>query len=103
MLTDDARELLGDFVLRAGKNVLVIRATDVFEQQTTVRITPDNLAEFFATQANNLSSGCRTLSGLTGDWRPISELANAALSWFKHVNPEAMRRAGRKAGLEPRF
>jgi hypothetical protein len=102
-LTADARELLGDFVEQAGKTFLVIRASNVFDETETVRITPDNLAEFYATQANNLGSGCRTLAGLTGDWRPISDLADTALSWFKHINIEAMRRAARKRGLEPRF
>jgi hypothetical protein len=101
--TDEARELLGHFVLRAGKNFLVIRANDVFQQPTTVKITPDDLAEFYATQAGNLLSGCRTLAGLTGDWRPISGLADTCLSWFKRVNLKVMRQAARKRGLEPRF
>jgi hypothetical protein len=101
--TAEAKELLGDFVLRAGKSFLVVRTTDLFQQETTVRITPENLAEFYATQARNLLSGCRTLAGLTGDWRPISGLADTALSWFKRVNIEGMRLAARKMGLTPRF
>lgn len=101
--TDEAQELLGGWVQEAGKSFLVIQAANVFGEPETVRITLENLAEFYATQANNLSSGCRTLAGLTGDWRPISELANAALAWFKRVNVEGMRRAGKKAGLQPRF
>jgi hypothetical protein len=101
--TTDAQEMLGEFVERTGKSFLVIRASDVFEQPQIIRVTPENLAEFYATQATNLSSGCRTLAGLTGDWRPISQLADLALAWFKRVNIEAMRRAGRKAGLEAQF
>lgn len=101
--TDDAQEMLGEFVHKAGKTFLTVRASDVFGESTTVRITPDNLADFYATQANNLGSGIRTLAGLSGDWRPISELADIALSWFKSVNVEGMRRAARKVGLEPRF
>ena len=101
--TADAQEMLGEFVERAGKSFLTVRAADVFGESTTVRITPDNLAEFYATQANNLGSGIRTLAGLHGDWRPISELADLALFWFKSVNAEGMRRAARKVGLEPRF
>lgn len=76
--TAEARELLGEFVQQAGKSFLVIRTTNVFCELTSIRITPTNLAEFYATQANNLSSGIRTLAGLYGDWRPISELANLA-------------------------
>jgi len=101
--TAEAREMLGDFVQRAGKSLLVIKAANVFGEPQTVRITPDNLAEFYATQANNLVSGMRTLAGLTGDWRPVSQLADLALAWFKRVNIEGMRRAARRAGLRPRF
>jgi hypothetical protein len=101
--TIDAQEMLGDFVERAGKSFLTVRTTDVFGEPISLKITLDDLAEFYATQANNLSSGIRTLAGLHGDWRPISELADVALSWFKSVNVEGMRRAARKVGLEPRF
>jgi hypothetical protein len=101
--TAEAQELVGEFVQRAGKSFLVVRAADVFGVPTTIRITLVNLAEFYRTQANNLNSGMRTLAGLSGDWRPISQLADLALGWFKTVNIEGMRRAGRKAGLEPRF
>jgi len=99
----EAKDLLGNFVQRAGKTFLIVRAADVFGESTTIRIMPANLAEFYATQANNLSSGIRTLAGLSGDWRPISQLADLALSWFKQVNLKGMRRAARRIGLTPRF
>lgn len=102
-LTAEAQELLGGFVERAGKTFLIVRCSDVFGEEQVIRITPANLAEFYATQANNLASGCRTLAGLTGDLRPISNLAQACLEWFKRINVTAMRRAGRKVGLEFRF
>ena len=101
--TIDAQEMLGEFVERAGKSFLTVRTTNVFGEPTSLKITLDDLAEFYATQANNLGSGIRTLAGLHGDWRPISELANLALCWFKRVNVEGMRRAARKVGLEARF
>jgi len=101
--TDEAKELLGDFVQRAGKNFLVVKVSDVFGEPENIRITPTNLIEFYVTQSNNLSSGIRTLAGLHGDWRPISDLADLALSWFKQVNVEGLRRATRRAGLTPKF
>jgi hypothetical protein len=101
--TAEAKEILGEFVQRAGKNFLVVKASDVFGGQTTIRITPTNLIEFYTTEARNLSSGIRTLAGLLGDWRPISDLADLALSWFKQVNVEGMRRAARRVGLTPKF
>src|SRR5689334_4116465 len=102
-LTNQAQEILGPFVQKAGKTFLILNCADVFGEGQTIKVTLDNLAEFFATQACNLSSGCRTLAGLTGDWRPISEVANLCLTWFKRVNAEGMRRAGRTVGLTPRF
>jgi hypothetical protein len=101
--TAEAKKLLGGFVQRAGKNFLIVRAANAFGEPETVRITPANLADFYATQAGNLLSGMRTLAGLAGDWRPISNLADLALSWFKRVNTEGMRRAARKVGLTAQF
>lgn len=101
--TEDARHLVGDFVRRAGRTFLVVRCGDGFGGEQTIRVTPDDVAAFFATQARNLTSGCRTLAGLTGDWRVISELAQACLDWFKNVNVTGMRRAARRRALVPRF
>ena len=58
--TSGAKGLVGSFVQRAGKTFLVVKATNAFGEPATIKITPANLAEFFATQANNLSSGMRT-------------------------------------------
>ena len=101
--TLDAQEQLGEFVERAGKSFLTVRTTTVFGEPTSLKITLDDVAEFYLTQARNLGSGIRTLAGLHGDWRGISGLADLALDWFKSVNVEGMRRAARKVGLEPRF
>ena len=102
-LTIDAKHVLGDSVERAGKAFVVLRCGDVFGDGRTIRVTPDDVAEFFATQARDLTSGCRTLAGLTGDWRAVSELAQACLDWYKCVNVGGMRRAARRRGLIPRF
>ena len=101
--TAHAHDMLGEFVERAGKNFLIVRTTDVFDEPTSLKITVNDVAEFYRTQANNLSSGVRVLAGLAGDWRGISSFADIALDWFKSVNVEGMRRAARKVGLEPRF
>jgi len=101
--TIDAQEQLGEFVERAGKSFLTVRTTNVFGEPVSLKITVSDVAEFYRSQARNLGSGIRTLANHHGDWRPISELADIALSWFKSVNVEGMRRAARKVGLEPRF
>lgn len=101
--TIDAQEQLGEFVERAGKTFLTVRTANVFGEPVSLKITLADVAEFYRTQAHNLGSGVRTLAGLHGDWRPISELADLALSWFKSVNVVGMRRAAWKVGLEPKF
>ncbi len=101
--TIDAQEQLGEFVERAGKSFLVVRTANVFGEPVSLKITLADVAEFYRTQANNLSSGVRVLAGLAGDWRGISSLADIALDWFNSVNVEGMRRAARKVGLEPKF
>ena len=75
----------------------------MFDEETSVTITLADVADYYATEARNMTSGCRTLAGLTGDWRQIDSLASTALDWFKRVNVQGMRRAARRLGLEPRF
>jgi len=86
------------FIEDAGKTYIKVR-TD----QGIVKITMDDVAKYFADEADNISSGIRTLAGIMGDWRPIDELAHMCLEWFKFVNVEGMRRVSRQYGLEPKF
>jgi hypothetical protein len=93
-----ARRAVGPSVLRAGKAFLVVRCQDVSVDERLVRITAADVARFYRRPA-----GCRTLAGLTGDWRPVAALARAAPRWFQVVNVVGLRRASRQAGLVPRF
>ena len=102
-LTPDAKQAVGGFVQRAGKTFLVVRCGVGFGDERTIRVTPDDVAAFFATQARNLASGCRPLAGLTGDWHSILELAQACLDRFRSVNLIGTRRAARRRHLIPRF
>ena len=97
--TLDAQESLGQFVKRAGKNFLTVRTENVFGNTVMLKITPKDLAEFYTTQGSSIG----TLAGLHGDPRAIGELAFLAVGWFQNVNIEGMRRAARRAGLEPKF
>jgi len=83
--------------------LLLFSATFATEWTATLKITLADVAEFYAEQAHNLSSGIRSLAGLYGDWRTISDLADLALDWFRQVNVEGMRRAAKKVGLIPKF
>ena len=91
-------------VCAAGRqNFLVVQASDVFGEPTTIKITPTNLAEFYATQANNLSSGIRTLAGFYGDWRPISELADLALDLVQASERRGDAACGQTGRADPAF
>jgi hypothetical protein len=100
-LTAQAQSQLGPFIERASTRRLVVRC--VFEEETSLTISLDDVAAYYATEARNLTSGCRTLAGLTGDWRYVDQLARLALDWFKRVNTKGMRAAARRHGIEPRF
>jgi hypothetical protein len=49
------------------------------------------LAEYFATQANNIVSGMRTLGNHVGDWRPIDNIAQDLHGFFKAYYPDRYR------------
>ncbi len=102
-LTDQAQAALGCFIEEAHRSKLVVRCANVFGEKVSLTITLADVAAYYATETQNMTSGCRTLAGLIGDWRPIDRLASMALDWFKRVNVEGMRRAARRLGLVPRF
>jgi len=102
-LTAQAQAVLGPFIEKAHKTKLVVRCVTVLKEPTTLTITLDDVARYYSEEARKLSSGCRTLAGLTGDWRYIDGLASLTLDWFKRVNVRGMRAACRQHGIEPRF
>jgi len=91
------------YVRDAGKSFLKIHAGADFLGYQDIKIKISDVAQYYAKEARNITSGCRTIAGLTGDWRQIDALANEALEWFKYINIEGMRKEGKKVGLEPKF
>jgi hypothetical protein len=92
------------YILDAGETFITLQAgVNVFGDRE-VKITMDNVADYYRTQAGNAAySGCRTLAGMAGDWRPIDMMARECLEWFKAVNIAGMRRTVERRGLMPRF
>jgi len=89
---------------REGKTFVDIRLAEDWQFPERVkRIRIADVAKYFRYEAPNISSGCRTLAGITGDWRPIDHIAQDLLSYFKGVNIVELRRESRKAGLIPKF
>jgi hypothetical protein len=91
------------YILNAGKTFIIIRVGDECFKNRKVKITIEDVAEYYLTQARNMTSGCRVLADLIGDWRPIDMMTRECLEWFKVVNIEAMSRSARRRGLIPRF
>jgi hypothetical protein len=87
-----------------GKSYLWISLAPDWQHEKTrqLKVTIDDVAKYYAEEARSMS-GCRTLAGETGDWRPIDQIANDCLEYFKSVNIEGMRKVGKKYGLTPKF
>jgi hypothetical protein len=99
-------ELLNDFYMgdipkyikKATKNYIEIKVDG-----KTKKITMQDVLTYYKTEACNIYSGCRSLAGIVGDWRPIDRLAKEVLEWFKHSNMVKLRVEAKKLGLTPKF
>lgn len=89
-------------LLKAGKTFVDVNVLDWTEVPQTIRVRIKDIIRYFKRETRSFS-GCRTLAGITGDWRPIDNLAQEILRYFKDVNVAALRRESRKAGLIPKF
>ena len=89
------------YILDAGETSITLHAgVNVFGDRE-VTITMDDIADYYRDQAGDAThSGCRTLAGMAGDWRPIDMMARECLKWFKTVNIAGMRRAVKKTRRE---
>lgn len=63
-------------------------------------VTPKDVIEYFAHEAGNMSSGCRTLAGITGDCRNIDDLAKICLEIYKLIKRKDLVREARKHNME---
>ena len=84
---------------RQGKTFVDVRHYDLDESIKKTRIRIPDVVRYYATDAQNITSGCRSIAGITGDWRPIDYLAQDCLEYFKQVNRPALEREGRKYGM----
>lgn len=90
-----------EWVTEARKNFIRLKVSD-WQGERSLKVTVKDVIRYYAEEAQNLSSGCRTLAGYVGDWRPIDELAKICLEWFKRVNNKELERAAKPYGMELR-
>ena len=65
-----------------------------------ITITPKDVINYYYKDARNISSGIRTLSTFSTDWRMVDNMAKEALEVFKIINREALEEEGHKYGME---
>jgi len=84
-----------------NKNLIVIKA-EQYEGAGTqeIQITPKDVVEYYKSQAGNISSGVRTLSTFTTDWRMVDNIAKESLEIFKAINRKALEKEGKKFGMD---
>lgn len=92
------------YVRKAGKTFLTIRAS-MWEgaEPHEIKIRLQDCLRYYAVDARNITSGCRSIAGFTTDWRTIDAIAKEALEWFKQVNVKALRALCKQYGMTARF
>lgn len=81
-----------------NKNLIKINVAD-WQGEREVEITPEDVIEYYDTQARNITSGVRKLGSEVGDWRNIDALAKESLEVFKIINRPALEKLGKKRGM----
>lgn len=84
---------LPEWLVDATKEKLVISVASLDEQGRDLTVTMDDVTRYYAYEAPNFTSGCRTIAGFTGDWRCIDTIAQACLDMFKVLNIKGLRKA----------
>jgi len=86
------------YIKNAGKTYITIQIGD-WDGSRTLKITLKDVIDYYVTQSRNIISGIRTIAGHSGDWRPIDNLAQEALEWFKYINRSTLARESEKRGM----
>lgn len=90
------------FISVINTNKIKIDISD-FDGKKQLTVTPEDVIDYYGTEARNISSGCRQLAGHYGDWRPIDELAQLCLDIYKILNKSALYKYCRYYNMTPRF
>ena len=66
------------------------------------KVTAEDVINYYAHDARNISSGCRRLGEIVGDWRPIDELAKTCLEIYKVLKRNELVRLAKRNGMQPK-
>lgn len=93
-----------DHIVGAQKSSITVLVGDVITGKSEkLKIKASDVAEYYVNESGNILSGMRQIAGHYGDWRSIDYLAQEAIAWLIHINPELMRREVRRLGARPKF
>lgn len=66
------------------------------------KITVEDVIYYYYRDARNITSGCRSLGSIAGDWRPIDGLAKTCLEIYKVLKHDQLVREAKKFGMSPK-
>ena len=67
------------------------------------KISVEDVIKYYRYEAPNIESGCRTIASISGDWRPIDNIAKFCLEIFKIINTKDLRKIGKLYGMTAKF
>lgn len=92
------------YIVGVGNTFIIVNVEDIISNKSKrLKVTINDVAKYYATQANNIVSGMRSLAGHHGDWRPIDDLAKECLEYFKLINMQGLKKVCKSFGLKPSF
>lgn len=99
----DLDALYSEYGIHFKRKTIYVHHCGIVSQKTeTTKITVEAVIEYYRTEARNITSGCRTIAGIVGDWRPIDYLAKQCLEVYKVLQLEKLRKVARANGMELR-
>ena len=80
-------------------NIIDQNTVEIRTDNKKHRVTISDVIQYYLVDARNITSGCRSLGSILGDWRPIDNLTKTVLEIFKEINPEELKAEGERNGM----
>ena len=68
-------------------------------RNNNMRVGVEDVIQYYKHEAGNITSGCRTLAKLSGDWRPIDEMAKTCLNIYKAIRRTELEKEAKRNGM----
>lgn len=96
----DELEQLG---ISFNRKTIVVQTDSLINDGKKHKITPHDVIYYYSHDARNLSSGCRRLGKIVGDWRNIDYLAKLCLEIYIVLKDKELRKEAKRYDLTPRW